>query len=270
MTAASDRNSGVSIDQPLERAKRPFGGGAAAALALLPILLVASCGSTPTLTESSPSAIAGEASTTISGGLTEPGRAVTFTITGTAPDGSSESADLQIWPAQPATATPWDGWPTPAGCDVDPQRDALMPARVTITNTSSNGFESNVVFAINAQNHTTGPVVIQSETDFGGTPTCQTTPPFFVSSLQPIPAGQNIVKEFNFVLAGYFSPNQPSGDPHSVDRIPLSPALASQLVSYTVTSMTGPGLFYGVLPTFEHNYAFTLSGANAKAAIQGP
>ena len=194
-----------------------------------------------------------------------PPPSVTYMISGSAADGSTESVQLEFWnPAQAVdTYKPWIGWSAPTACQVDQQRDALIPGRVMLTNTTS-GFSADVALQLNQVGSPPGADSLQAEEQYTSGAQCGASggATFFVSSNGQLSPGQSETLNFLVIVPGYYSPTNPQGDPALLNQYALDTELASTAIDYNDVTVVGPG----VKPaTSVFKPDVTLTGSDASA-----
>jgi hypothetical protein len=188
---------------------------------------------------------------------------------GQAQDGTTESAALSIWTVEKPTFTLWAGWPVPAGCTVDPERDALLPAEVTLTNTST-GFNAELAFFLDqaAPSLLDGKNLLSEITFADGSSQCGSgtdsdgdpLPILSFGSSDSVASGGTVSSMFYFVVPGYYSPDLPQGNTQLLNQYVLRASMTSTSVGYNITQGSGPG--------YDSEYGFTLNGSSSSAAYQ--
>lgn len=133
----------------------------------------------------------------------------------------------------PARAELWLGPPTrvdpdlDVACALDPARDAVVPARVTLTNLSSSA-AADLGFGL--QRRDGGPLVVASATYLASGPVCRTADSAFdllvsFDFREPVAPGDDATGTFLIVVRGYFSSSADAGDASGLAAVELKPVL---------------------------------------------
>jgi hypothetical protein len=135
-----------------------------------------------------------------------------------------------------------------SACSVDPARDALIPVRVTLTNTTP-GFAVGASFNLGFGSDWSEP---QAEIQYTDGPACKGSEGVGVSFTDPLAPSVTASSSMLIVLHGYYSPNFPKGDPQVLARATVyfedsihTADNGSASTTYTPGPVTGPGASAG-------------------------
>lgn len=135
-------------------------------------------------------------------------------------DGSTTSVRLDVGSLGRINELPADFADLPAGCNADPQRDAAMPMRMTLKNTTK-GFAVTPTAGIALQHvpatSDKGEPYTSIVSRFSDGPSCKDTPGIGAVSqgvtFDELAPGASNDHDFVVLLRNYYTPEAPDGDP---------------------------------------------------------
>lgn len=119
------------------------------------------------------------------------------------------------------------GFPAGSVCNIDGQKDAFVPALVTITNTTD-GFDNDLILEFVGN----PPVSVLVEGPSG----CDDT---YFELFPDVAPGQSIEVGLFFILRGFYSPSHPEGDLAMARKVKV--IFAYPCGACDVFSLSGPG-----------------------------
>lgn len=165
-----------------------------------------------------------------------------WTSTATASGGYAESVLLETGTPEHFTDGMMNGSVTAgSSCTINPATDAVVPAKLTVTNTSPGGFASYPAVGIgfNFEWNDAAAEVGYSDGD-----QCQSSD-FNVDWTSSLASGHSAGIDMFFVLSNYYTPDSPDGDPSLLAnaQIDFTPASDStDDLTYTPTAPHGQGI----------------------------
>ena len=198
--------------------------------------------------------------TTIEGETFRPN--VVYVVEAEADDGGTERIELEIGALAPAAEPVLEYFPDPAAiCDVDPARDALIPARVKVTNTTESfAVDTGVAIGVEWPEFD---LTIEGAAEYSDGPSCQSTGTYddaiMRTTWSATAPGETHEKDFYFVVHDYFSPEHSGGNRDALDATVLEFTYVDSDSSgaWERTCISGPGLNGG---------SFTFDGGDARVA----
>jgi hypothetical protein len=226
----------------LPAAGRLWGGGSPRALRWL--LLLAGIGIVALLLTAGPSSHSGGPSTTTIASPIPAGQTRgVYTFVEAEPDGRSFQGSLALGPPAPVArgSAAYEAL-TAGGCRVDPRGDAIIPGYLVLTNTSR-GLSA---FGVVRLEWRSGPITGVDLSGSNGLACRATTgvPTASTQSTKPLSPGQSMTAALFVVLAGYYTPGHPQGDPSVLRRARLGLTYSNDPDGETVTplELAGPGV----------------------------
>lgn len=185
----------------------------------------------------------------------------TYIAEAEAEDGATERIELEIGDVITTEAVP-DGFPDPAlACTVDPDRDAVIPARATVTNTTE-GFAVDTTTAI-AVKWPELEISIEGAAEYSDGPSCREPAigdnAMLRVSWRAVPSGGSNTMRFFFVIHDYYGPRHPEGKTWAVgaSTVYFTDVRSDSSGMWERTCISGPGINDG---------SFTFDGSDARVA----
>lgn len=165
-----------------------------------------------------------------------------WSATALAPGGYSENVELETGAPEHFTDGMMNGRATAgATCSINSETDAVVPAKLTVTNTSPGNFSSYPAIAVGFGSDWSGAA---AEVAYSDGPQCQTSE-FNVEWTESVSSGNSVGIDLYFVISNYYTPDHPDGDPQVLADAQVNLTSASDStddLTYTPQTPKGPGV----------------------------
>lgn len=200
----------------------------------------------------------------------------TYQINAEAADGSTAHYQLSFGDLAKVDGytPPSDFQNAPTACFADPQRDAIVPVRLTAMSTTSGfsidmpfGFERVYGFTV-VSDPPAYRISVSSDAVFSDGPNCRDNAQYksvFGVQYNAASTNQTYTTDFYLVLHDFYSPSTPNGDYQALAGVAFVPSIYSDATgTWRVTGLAGPGVYESKM---LFNRVFTMFGSPADEAL---